>query len=197
MMTWLTGKLRSDRKGAAAIEFAMLAPFLLIGMLGLFDLGYNMYTSVLLRGAIYKAARDSALEGAANQTAALDQRVTDVVRDIAPGAVLTFTRTSYTSFTDVGEPEDFTDVNGNNVCDGGEPYEDANGNASWDLDRGKSGLGGARDAVLYEVHVSYPRAFPFYRLVGASDKHTLQAKTIVRNQPYGTQDTTSTIRNCT
>ena len=41
----------------------------------------------------------------------------------------------------------------------GEPFEDANANGTWDEDRGSDGQGGARDAVLYVVSVSYRRAF--------------------------------------
>jgi hypothetical protein len=47
-------------------------------------------------------------------------------------------------------------VNGDGVCNAGEPFEDANANGSWDADQGKAGSGGARDAVLYEVQVTYP-----------------------------------------
>ena len=74
--------------------------------------------------------------------------MTDLVHQIAPNADLDFSRTAYTSFNDVGEPEDWNDVNGNGACDDGEPFEDANGNGSWDANQGTTGFGGARDAVL-------------------------------------------------
>jgi len=194
---WCSLRPASDDSGAAAVEFALIAPVLLLGLLGMFDLGHNMYTSTLLRGAIYKTARDSTIEGAGNSSSRLDQRVTDVVSDIAPRAVLEFSRKSYSSYSAVGKAEDFTDINKNDTCDAGEPYEDANGNKSWDEDRGKDGTGGARDAVLYDVTVTYPRAFPFYKLIGAQDTSTLQAKTILRNQPFSDQNLQVLVRNCT
>jgi len=188
--------LKSDQRGAAAVEFALVAPFMLLGLLGIFDIGQNMYTATLLRGAIYKAARDSTIEGAGGRTSSLDQRVADVVHDIAPGATLEFERTSYASFKAVGEPEDFTDIDGNGACDSGEPYEDANGNGTWDADRGKAGLGGARDAVVYQVTVTFPRAFPVYKLIGAPASSKVQAQSILRNQPYGGAATEILVRSC-
>ena len=189
--------LRSDNRGAAAVEFGLVAPCLLLGLLGMFDLGYSMYTSTLLKGAIHKAARDSTIEGAGIKASSLDAHVTRVVQDIAPKAVLTFSRKSYTSYSVIGKAEDFTDVNKNDTCDDGEPYEDANGNKQWDDDRGKEGSGGARDAVLYEVNVTYPRAFPLYRLIGAEPTAELSAKTILRNQPYADKSIIVSVEYCT
>jgi Flp pilus assembly pilin Flp len=176
-----------DRSGVTAVEFALIAPVFLIGLLGVFDLGHNMYTAALLQGAIQKAARDSTIETAESAAPDIDARVSRIVRDIAPHATLTFSRKSYTNFSDVRRPEDFTDVDGDGVCDDGEPFEDANGNGAWDADRGKMGMGGARDAVLYEVAVTYPRAFPIARLTGQKNTMTIEAKTVLRNQPYALQ----------
>jgi Flp pilus assembly protein TadG len=166
MIARLRASIASDTRGAAAIEFALCAPVLLIGMMGLFDMGHNMYTASVIQGAVQKVARDSTIEGADDRGAALDQKVTDMVRQIAPGATIQFERTSYATFSDVGRPEDWNDVNGNGVCDAGEAFEDANGNGSWDADMGRSGFGGARDAVLYEVSVTYVRPFPVSKLIG-------------------------------
>ena len=109
------------------------------------------------------------------------------VRRVAPNATVTFTRASYANFTDVGQAEDFGDVNSNGACDNGETFEDANANGVWDANRGQNGNGGARDAVLYGVSVSYKRLFPIGRLIGQSDNMVLNTTTILRNQPYGLQ----------
>jgi Flp pilus assembly pilin Flp len=178
-------RLRTDDRGATIVEFALIAPVLVTLLLALFDVGYNLYTASVLQGTIQKAARDSSIEG--STTASLDTRVETAVHEIAPSAALTFSRKSYASFSDVGTPEDFTDVNGDGACDNGEPYEDANGNGSWDDDRGTDGQGGARDAVLYTVHVSYPRAFPVGGFLGLPDDHEMETSTVLRNQPYGPQ----------
>lgn len=188
--------LRHDRNGVAIVEFALAAPVLLIAILGLFDLGHNMYTASVIQGAVQKAARDSTIEGASDKETTLDQRVTDMVRQIAPGATLDFERKSYSTFSDVGKAEDYTDLNDNGTCDDNEPFEDANDNGSWDADMGRAGFGGARDAVLYSVTVTYKRPFPVSSLIGQPDTFTTVARTVLRNQPYGPQSSSKATRNC-
>lgn len=189
--------LAADLDGAAAVEFALIAPALIMVLLGLMDLGYNLYTGTLLEGAIQKAARDATIEGAAGSAASLDSRVTDIVNDIAGDATIGFTRKSYTNFSDVNRAEDFTDTNEDGACNDGEPFEDVNGNHAWDADRGATGMGGARDAVLYTVTVSYDRPFPLMGLLGFDNRVTTIARTVLRNQPYALQKATVTVGNCT
>jgi Flp pilus assembly protein TadG len=186
MMRRVLVLLRRSDAGVAAVEFALIAPVLLMTIMGLFDLSYNMYTASMLNGAVQKAARDSSIESA--DAATLDGFVTNAVHAISPYATVIFTRESYTSFSEVSQPEDFTDVDGDGVCNNSEPFEDANGNGTWDTDRGSAGMGSARDAVLYKVTVTYPRAFPIAALAGIPADFTTQVKTVLRNQPYGLQD---------
>lgn len=176
-----------DERGATLIEFAMLAPVLLTLLLGMFEMGYNFYMQSQLQGAVQKAARDSTIESADASEAAIDERVGHAVRQIVPGAEMTFSRRAYSNFSDVHRAEDFTDIDRNGACNDGEPFEDANGNGSWDEDRGIGGGGGARDAVLYVVTVSYPRAFAAAQFVGLSKDYTTQAVTVLRNQPWDAQ----------
>lgn len=197
MIRQFASRLLRDSRGAALVEFAMISPLLIVSLMGLFDMGYNMYMNSLLQGAIQKAARDSTIENAGASASTIDAKVTEAVHDIVPGAVLTFTRKSYTNFSDVGQPEDYSDVNKDGTCDNGEPFEDANGNGIWDADRGSSGQGGARDAVLYTVIVTYARAFPIAQLIGQDPTWTGQAQTVLRNQPYGLQASgAATAGNC-
>lgn len=192
-------RLGQDRQGVTIVEFALVAPALMVLLLGIFDLGYNVYTNEMLQGAIQRAARGSTIEGAEAKEAALDAIVTGEVHTVAANAVLTFNRKSYASFSRVARPEDYSDGNGNNVCDNGEPFEDANGNGNWDTDPGAAGFGGARDAVLYTVTVKYPRLVPIAAwLPGQNKDFTLKSTTVLRNQPYGVQGTAKVppIRNC-
>lgn len=191
-------RLAGDERGATIVEFAMVLPALLMTLMGLFDLGYNMYTAQMLQGAIQNAARLSTLEGAVQNASTIDTVVSRAVHAVSVNATLTFKRTAYASFSAVARPEDYTDVDGNGTCNNGEPYEDANGNGTWDADSGTSGFGGARDAVLYTVTVRYPRAFPIAALVpGMSNTVQLNATTVLRNQPYSLQNTAMTATgNC-
>lgn len=191
--------LIADSGGVTIVEFALIAPALMVLLLGVFDLGYNVYTNEMLQGAIQRAARGSTIQGAEGNQAYLDGIVTKEVHSVAANATLTFERKSYASFSRVGRPEDYTDSNADNICDNGEPYEDANGNGKWDLDPGASGFGGARDAVLYTVTVKYPRLVPINAfLPGLNKDFTLKATTVLRNQPYGAQGPASAppVLNC-
>ena len=184
---WIKSLLR-DNRGVAIIEFALISPVLVLMLMGLLDLAFNMYTTQMLQGAIQSAARNSTIEGATENDAQLDAIVTTAVRAVAPSATLAFDRRAYSSFTEAGRPEDYTDVDNDGTCNNGEPFEDANGNGSWDLDRGKAGFGGARDAVLYTVTVNYQRPFPVAGFIpGQTKDFTLSAATVLRNQPYGQQ----------
>jgi Flp pilus assembly pilin Flp len=188
--------LRRDERGATLVEFAMVAPVLLLTLLGLFEMGYNYYIQAQLQGAIQQAARNSTIEGAIDNTSGIDDRVERAVHMIVPHAQVGFSRTSYTNFTDVSQPEDFTDIDGNGTCGGGEPFEDANANGTWDQDRGTAGQGGARDAVLYVVSVSYRRMFGVARLMGFPEMFTTEATTVLRNQPFGDQVVTAVAGTC-
>jgi len=196
MTTRLLRRLQREEDGATVVEFALCAPILLVGMMGVFDLGHNMYTAAVLNGAIQKAARDSTIDGASSNQSALDGKVTALVQRIAPGATTSFDRTSYTTFSDVQQPEDYDDVDGDGSCNNGEPFEDANGNGSWDANRGTTGFGGARDAVMYEVTVNYQRVFPIGQLIGQDKDMTLVVRTVLRNQPYSSQANNSSTGTC-
>jgi Flp pilus assembly pilin Flp len=194
MTHWVaTAKIKAllrDRRGVTIVEFALIAPVLMLMLMGLPDLAYNMYTTEMLQGAIQNAARNSTIEGATVNEAELDATVTKAVHAVAPSSTLSFDRRSYSTFTDAGRPEDYTDVDNDGTCNHGEPFEDANGNGTWDLDRGQAGFGGARDAVLYTVTVNYQRPFPVAGFIpGQSKDFTLSASTVLRNQPFGEQAT--------
>lgn len=198
-MIALLRRLKTDTAGVTAVEFGLISPALMVLLLGVFDLGYNMYTNEMLHGAIQRAARASTIEGAEAKQAAIDAIVTGEVKAVAANATLTFDRKSYASFTRVGRPEDYTDTNANNTCDNGEPYEDANANGVWDLDPGTAGFGAARDAVLYTVTVKYPRLVPIAAwLPGQNKEFTLKTSTVLRNQPYGASGSVAApaVKNC-
>jgi Flp pilus assembly pilin Flp len=189
-------RLVRDTRGATAVEFAAIAPAMLMVVLGLMDLGYGVYANTLLEGAVQQAGRDSTIEGAETRGLAIDNRVREIVANLAPNAKVSFDRRAYVDFSDVDRPEDFTDTNADGICSDGEPFEDINGNGTWDEDRGRADMGGARDAVLYTVTVHYPRPFPVMKLLGFSSNITSRAQTVLRNQPYGPQNKPAAVGTC-
>ena len=181
-----TRALATDRRGSTIIEFAIVAPVMMVVLMGLGDLLYQTYVQSLLTGAMQKAARDSTIQGAAQNTAALDAKVIAMVTPIAHNSTYTSTRESYSTFQSI-KPEPFTDSNGNGIRDPGECFTDINGNGVWDADPGIAGDGGADDAVLYTLTVTYPRIFPVAGLIGLPSTQTITAKTLLKNQPYASQ----------
>lgn len=184
-----------DQRGVSLVEFAMIAPVLCMLLLGMFDLTYNMYSNQILHGAVQEAARNSTLEGATES--AVDAAVTDAVDDVVSNADLKFNRKAYASFSAVAQEEDYTDINNDGRCNDGEPFEDANNNGIWDPDQGEAGMGGARDAVLYQVTIKYPRVFPIAPFIGISPFSETTATTILRNQPFDGVIDRSVTGNCT
>lgn len=191
-------RLVSDNRGSALVEFAFVAPALLVLLLGSFDLAYRAYVESVLQNTVQKAGRDSALEGGGSgaATAAIDAVVRNTVLPIVQNGTFTFTRKNYSSFTRAGQAEEFTDLNGNGLCDNAEPYSDDNNNGTRDTSgNGAGGQGGARDITVYTAQVSYPRIVPMYGLLGWSPTVTESATTVLRNQPFGNQAVRTT-RNC-
>lgn len=183
----LFARLAGDRRGIAAVEFAILAPVMLTLMMGLMELGYQAYVQAAVTGAVQKAGRDSAIQGATPAT--IDAKVLGQVQMIAKGAAFTSgfpTRLNYSNFSAIA-PEPFVDSNNNGVRDAGECYTDVNGNGRWDDDAGRTGQGGANDVTVYTVSVDYPRLFPVARWFGWASTATLSASTTLMNQPYASQ----------
>lgn len=201
------GKLATDARGTTIIEFALVSPVMCLLIVGGLDIGHTLYVEAVLQGAVQKASRDATLESGLDSViqAKLDKYVRDQLESLtSDDATITVNRRYFSSFTDASknEFEPFTDTNNNGTCDGpqgatpGEPYEDTNNNQRWDREGGNAGQGGAQDAVAYTVTLSYPRFFPLYGFLGGSKTTTLNATTILRNQPYADQ-AVAKVRNCT
>ncbi|MBY0520719.1 MAG: pilus assembly protein [Sphingomonas sp.] len=169
----------------------MLALFM-----GLGDVLYQAYLQSILNGAVQKAGRDSGIEGGDAKTSTIDAKVQTSVRQLAKSATFTSTRKSYDTFTEVA-PEPFVDTNGNGVRDPGECFTDQNANGVWDADPGASGQGGANAVTLYTMSVTYPRLFPIMGYFGVGSTQTISASTLLKNQPYSTQQTTTAVTVCT
>lgn len=196
-------RLTVDQSGISITEFGLLAPVFMVMIMGSLDLGHTLYMQSILQGAVQKAARDSSLESGGNVTnqSAMDTAITQQVQRLAKNASVTITRTSFRDYTTaaIREKEPFTDstsgVYANGTCDNGEPYEDSNNDGSWNIDNGQTGQGGAKDTTILATEIVYPRIFPFMKMVGLPADVTINAKTVLVNQPYGDQAAVP-VRNC-
>lgn len=196
-------RLRGDQRGITIVEFAIVAPVMLLLLMGSMDLAHTLYMRASLQGVMQKAARDASLEAGAGvpRQTIIDGIVTDQVTKLANSAVVTFDRRFYRTFSEAStaRAEEWTDTNGDGLCNAGEPYTDLNGNMMWDRDGSNTGQGGAKDTALYTATVEYPRLFPMATMIGLSDTVRVRASTVLRNQPYADQANrvTPVVRNCT
>jgi len=196
-------RLWRETRGAVVVEFAIVAPVMALLLLGAFDIAHTLYTRAMLQGIVQKTARDFTLEdsaSSADQRDELDARVKRQALALVNNSKIDIERRYYRSFTEASEAraEAFTDTNKNGTCDAGEPYQDENLNSTWDADGGNEGLGGAKDAVVYTVTMTYSHMFPIYRMIGGSNTVKMVAETVLRNQPYGDQGSYGkpVVRNC-
>lgn len=179
--------------GATLVEFGLVVlPFLTL-LMGALDLGYQVYLSALTNGAMERAARKATVASTTKDQVAAAIRAE--VRTILPRgsrddpAAVTVTPLSYTNFASVGKGErivaDTAPVGQYNSTD---CYEDRNNNGRYDATfGGGDDMGTADDVMYYDVLVKVPRLFPLARAIGLGPDTIVDARTLIRNQPYGDQ----------
>lgn len=186
----LLRRLRRDSKGVTIIEFAMVAPIILLLLLGLFDLGYRTYASSVLQGSLHDAARMATVGG--YSMTQIDTRVKTRLSSFATRSTVTTAAASYYEFSGVSQPEKIVgDTVPLNSYNPGDCFEDVNGNNGYDTDRGRGGTGNADDIVRYRVTITFPRIFPLGYLMGWPSTQTLTQETVLRNQPYAGRSMTT------
>ncbi|MEE2739833.1 MAG: TadE/TadG family type IV pilus assembly protein [Pseudomonadota bacterium] len=187
----IAADVATDEAGATLVEFGLISTVLFSTLLGFMDLGHSLYMQSVLQGAVQKSARDSTLESgkAEAQRQLLDEAVREQVQHLAANSTVSFSRRYFRDFTKAAQAtaEAFQDINGNGRCDNDEPFQDNNHNTVWDRDGGDNGQGGAKDDVVYTVTITYPRLFPMAKLIGLSEHVTVEARTVLENQPFGEQ----------
>ena len=181
-------RLRECQRGAAMVEFALIAPVFLLLILGGLDICHSMYVRSVLTGQLQKASRDLSLEdaSAATRQDAIETSVENAVRNVMPGATVVLTPTAYRDYSNVGNAEEFNDANHNGVCDKKEGFVDNNRNGTWDQDSATAGRGGAKDVVLLTATVTYNH-LPLVAMFTGGRQMELTAKTLLRNQPNDQQ----------
>jgi Flp pilus assembly pilin Flp len=174
----LLHRFRRDARGAAAVQFAVLAPALLLVAMMLFVSG-TMESAVL-------AASRAGVTGFTEDGVSREERIRDIILDRTQGFVdmdrAVIRTLVYESFDQIGEPEPFTDENGNGVQDAGESFNDVNGNGAWDDDMGAAGLGGPGDIVLYDIEYETGSITRFFEPIFGRVVH--RAAVAVRNEPF-------------
>ncbi len=180
--------LATDRQGASAVEFALVAPTLVLLLLGILEFSLLMAAEVTLSNAVAEVARFG-ITGQTGTDKTREELIREQVDQAAEGlfdsSLLEFETLVYPDFSSVGRPEPFNDENGNGVRDPGESYEDLNGNGQWDADMGVPGAGGPDDIVLYRVRYPWRLMIPVFRPFFPPDGEVeIEASLAVRNEPF-------------
>jgi len=180
-------RLSRDTGGVTAVEFALIAPVLILLTLGTIDVGYTLTVNRLLEASAREASRFG-ITGNAPEDRTREEQIRRIVERTLIGSDvagrLAIDVRAYKSFDNVGQPEPFEDSNGNGVRDAGETYTDVNGNGTWDSDMGVPAAGGAGEVVVYTLTYPQPVLVPFMIPVYGGDTITHEARAVVRNEPF-------------
>lgn len=175
-------------QGVSALEFAFVAPVLLLLLFGIIEFSLVMTAYNVMEGATSISAR----LGKTGFTSSGNTRAQTIINSITARAgsfidpeQLTVTSKFYKQFDQIGDPEPYIDANSNGNYDTGETYTDVNGNAQWDSDMGSSGYGSANDVVVYTVTYPWTINTPIVnRLVGQNGTYNITTHAVVKNEPY-------------
>jgi Flp pilus assembly protein TadG len=181
--------LHSDNAGLAAVEFALLAPVMILLICGSLEMGHMIFARIALDGAVVEAAR-AATASLETEESTRTQLMRNSIRrtmenfNTAPGQSISIETTVYRDFS-TAYPENFTDTNGNRVYNIGEPFTDRNANGKWDPATPITGtLGGAGDVVSYTA--TFPKAILFSDFLPSflnfGRQFTLKSTTVMRNE---------------
>lgn len=180
------GGLMGESSGQAIVEFAFIGPIFLAMVAAIAEFSGIMFAQTLLEGSAREASRFG-LTGSIPEGMSRAEEIENIVKENAFGIIdvedLAMETLVYESFEDVGQPEPFTDENGNDAWDAGEEYDDINGNGAWDDDMGAAGLGGPGDVVVYRMSYDWPIIIPLFEPF-FGERVTLRANIAVRNEPF-------------
>jgi hypothetical protein len=188
----LLRQLFKHEEGVAAVELAIVMPIFALMVCGILETAFIMYASAVMEGATTSSSR-LGKTGFTDTSQSRQDLIYNMIKgqcglliDINKVSITTMT---YSNFDKIGDPEVFTDSNGNGVYNLGETYTDTNGNGQWDSDMGQTGLGGAGDVVLYRVTYPWDVLTPMmkYFFGGGTGTYTLTSSMVVKNEPYDTQ----------
>ena len=187
----LMAKLRSLRQaenGVTAIEFAIVAPVLLLLIFGIIEFALIMMVYNAMEGATAVSSRlgktGYLAPGITRQQTILNA-ITDRAGSLIDPTKLTMTSKFYKEFDQINDPEPYIDANSNGSYNVGESYTDINGNGQWDPDMATSGYGSAGEVVVYAVTYPWPLSTPIVsELVGTHGTFMITTHAVVKNEAY-------------
>lgn len=175
-------------EGVTAIEFALIAPTLILMMFGIIEFGIIMLVNNMMESATTVTSRlgkTGFIRAGQTREDTLLEEVRGRTSAFLDPDKLTITSKFYAQFDQIGDAEPWNDTNLNTVAETGE-YTDVNGNGVYDIDMGRAGYGNAEDIVVYTVHYPWPIMTPIMReIIGdANGNIELSTHAVVKNEPY-------------
>ncbi len=174
--------------GVSAIEFAVVAPVLLLLIFGIVEFATIMLVANIMENATSISSRLGKTGYAADGKSRSDT-IRDSVITRAGGLIdptkLSITSKYYEQFDQIGDAEPWNDTNHNGIAEAGE-YNDINGNGQYDADMGLAGYGNAEDIVVYTILYPWGVMTPIMReIIGnAQGEFPITARAVVKNEPY-------------
>ena len=173
--------------GITAMEFAIIAPVMLLLLFGIIEFSFIMLVTNVLESATAISSR----LGSTGYTADGTSREDTIMQSIAAHAgelidttKITISSKYYSQFNQIDQPEPWTDTNHNGIPDPGE-WIDVNGNGVYDTDMGIAGYGGPNDIVVYTVSYPWTIMTPIMsNIIGTNGVYTITTSAVVKNEPY-------------
>ncbi|MFO0390016.1 MAG: TadE/TadG family type IV pilus assembly protein [Alphaproteobacteria bacterium] len=178
--------LRRNTDGVVAIEFAFIAPVVLLMIMGIIEFSLVMFTMAVMESATSHTSR-LGKTGYTEAGSTREEQIIANIQALTTGLLdpnqIQITAKVYDAFDNVGDPEPFVDANSNMLYDEGETYSDINGNSEWDADMGSAGFGDANDVVVYTVSYPWRINTPIIsNIIG--NIFTITTRAAVKNEPY-------------
>ncbi len=177
------------RKGVSALEFALVAPVMLLTITGIIDIMLVCFVTSLMEGGMRDASRLGRTgynPPTGTREEAILQKIADATFGLVDMSQAQVSILTYEDFSAIGQPEDYTDVNGNSQYDAGEPWVDTNGNGMWDEDQGAAGAGSSSSIVQYTVRYDWKLLTPLLpTFLPNGDTFPIVVSVAVRNEPWG------------
>lgn len=184
-------KFLGNEDGSPAVEFAFVAPLLILMMVASIELGLILFSTILMESGLRDAARYG-ITG--NEVPGLTrlERIVEIVSERTIGLIdmeeADVQVLVYPGFDTIGNGEDFIDGDGNGSYDAGETFTDSNGNGSWDEDIGVAGAGDSGDIVVYRMQYDWGLLTPLAgTVIGSGGIFPIEASIAVRNEPWETE----------
>lgn len=204
-------RFAADRRGMAAIEFAIIAPVYFLITLVLIEVALVFTASMTLEAGARAASRYG-LTGAMVDGRTRAEIIREIVTaHVCPEALdadgstrcywsadgplsvdenggltpLFLATRAYTDPRNIGIGEPFADsAPFNGRFDVGESFEDLNGNGVFDADAGRANAGGPNDFVVYRVGMWQRVVNPLVRAALGGEHIYHEARLVIRNEPY-------------